>query len=95
MARPLLICLVNAGCRQAGPEILFDLFARVSGCCKHLRHGRLAQGRNRHPAARLEVPSECAATTGRRAVGVSSRATRSLRHPPHYTFKSVEFITGK
>jgi len=39
---PLLINLVNAGCRQAGPKILSDLFARVSGGCIDLRHGLVA-----------------------------------------------------
>ena len=34
---PQLINLVNAGCRQAGPKILFDLSSRRSDCCHTLR----------------------------------------------------------
>ena len=34
---PQLINLVNAGCRQAGPKILFDLSSRRSDCCNNLR----------------------------------------------------------
>jgi len=52
MQHPLVIYLVNAGCRQAGPKILSDLSARVSGCCKDLRYWLKAKGCARHPAAR-------------------------------------------
>jgi len=34
-----MIYLVNAGCRQAGPKILFDRSMRVSDCCIDLRNG--------------------------------------------------------
>ncbi len=34
---PQLINLVNAGCQQAGPKILFDLSSRRSDCCNNLR----------------------------------------------------------
>jgi hypothetical protein len=47
-----VIYLVNTGCRQAGPKILFDLSARVSDRCKNLRDGFQTEGRKRHPVAR-------------------------------------------
>jgi hypothetical protein len=52
MHYPLVIYLVNAGCRQAGPKILSDLSARVSDRCKNLRYRFQTEGRKRHPVAR-------------------------------------------
>jgi len=53
MHHPLVIHLVNAGCRQAGPKILSDLSARVSDCCKDLRHWLKAKGWEQHPVAQF------------------------------------------
>jgi hypothetical protein len=76
-----MIYLVNAGCRQAGPKILSDRSARVSRCCKHLRCGLEAQGARRHPAARLGVPPEGAATTNGAARQFASVALRAPSAP--------------
>ena len=58
--KPQMINLVNAGCRQAGPKILFDLELRAGGCCEIYGTGLVSQGRKRHAAALLGVPPKCA-----------------------------------
>jgi hypothetical protein len=53
---PLAIYLVNAGCRQAGPKILFDLSGEGERPVQNLRYGIFAKGRERHPVALLDMP---------------------------------------
>ena len=56
-SEPQRINLVKAGCRQAGPKILFDLSLRMSDCCNNLHDG-LSVPRVRTASSRsnLECP---------------------------------------
>src|SRR6266581_3297049 len=93
MACPLMIDLANAGCRQAGPKILSDLSARVSGCCKDLRNGRETPGWVRHPAARPGVPPRYAVPATGAARGPLQSRYALVPRTPHNNRKTSRFST--